>query len=336
MRRFSFQNSDFFGYKTVILKDNLSDNSVEIAFRGANVLNYKIKKDNEYINIIDGFTDKEEFEKGTGARNFIMAPYSNKISNDEYEFLGTKYKLKSDIPAASLRHGLVSKVEFEILSVHLFESHAEITFFTECLRAKKDNGYPFDVDVFVCYKFFGDSLEVEISGKNMGRTIAPFAAGWHSYFKTCDSGIDHLHVEMNADKIVLVDDKQIPFTGEKAYALVDDNKEIDFRKSRPLNERKLGAKPVNVCFTELTDKKDNFYETVISDFDNNIELTIFQQSGVTYVFTGDGLPSRARKSIAIEPVEFMTDSFNREECATQLKLNPGETKRYVFGIKVKY
>lgn len=336
MRRFSFQNSDFYGYKTIILTDTLTGNSTEIAMRGANVLNFNINKDGKKTNIIDGFLEQEEFEKGSGARSFIMAPYSNKINNDEYEFLGNKYVLTPDEPGKSMRHGLVSKVDFDILSVHLFDKYAEITFFTECLRGKKNNGYPFDVDVYVKYKFFGDALKVEISGQNMGKTIAPFGAGWHSYFKTCDSGIDHLGIELNAEEIILIDEKQVPLRDAAAYDRLDNHKEIDFRKNRPATERVFGSAPVNVCFTKLTEKKGDFYETIISDFDNNIELTIFQQSGVTYVYTGEGLATRERKSVAVEPVEFMTDAYNREECLEQLKLMPRETKSFVFGVKVKY
>ncbi len=336
MRRFSFKDSDFFGYKTVILTDIQTGNSVEIAMRGANVLNFKVNKQDEQINIIDGFQELDEFEKGTGARSFIMAPYSNKINNDEYEFLGNKYFLTPDTPGKSMRHGLVSKVDFEILSVNLFEKFIEITFFTECLRSKNKNGYPFDVDVFVSYKFYGNALEVEISGKNMGKTIAPFGAGWHSYFKTCEKGIDHLSIELNAEQYILIDQNQVPLEGKAAYANVDDNKVIDFRSTRPAAERVIGSSPVNVCFTNLTEKKEDFYETVISDFDNNVELTIFQQSGVTYVYTGEGLPTRERKSVAIEPVEFMTDAYNREECVEQLMLKPRETKSFIFGVKIKY
>jgi aldose 1-epimerase len=336
MRRFSFQNSEFFGFSTVVLTDNETQNNVEIALRGANVLKYNILKDNKLTNIIAGFEEKEEFINGTGARSFIMAPYSNKISDDEYEFEGEKYELTPDVPGKSMRHGLVAKADFEILSVNLFDDHIEITFFTECLRSKNNKGYPFDVDVFAQYKFFGNKLEVEISGKNIGAEAAPFGAGWHSYLRTCDYGVDHLHLELNAESIILVDPNQVPLKGDAAFAPVDEHKEIDFRSARPLEERKFGSRPVNVCFSNLTEKKGDFYETKISDFENNIELTIFQQSGVTYVFTGDGLLFRPRKSVAVEPVEFMTDSYNRKECSEQIKLPPGKTKKFTFGLKVKY
>lgn len=336
MKRFIFSSTDFFGYGTITLTDNKTLSSVEIALRGANVLNYKITKDGKQINLIDGFSTKEEFETGYGARSFIMAPYSNKIKNEEYEFYGQKYKLNIDNPELSMRHGFVSKIDFEIFNVNIFDDFVEVVFYTEAIRATNYKGYPFDVDVFVRYRFSGDELLVEITGKNIGKNAAPFGSGWHSYFKTNEDGIDNLNLELNADKIVLIDNKQVPLADEEAYALLNEHPEIDFRNSIPLEKRFFGTKPVNVCFTELTLKNDGFFETILNDFENKIELTIFQHSGVTYVYTGDDLKSRSRKSVAIEPVEFMTDSYNRSECAEMLELKPGKSKNFVFGVKVKY
>jgi len=336
MKRFSFTNGKFFEFETVTVTDSKTNNSIEVALRGANLLNYKIFKNGHYTNIIDGFTQRADFISGNGARNFIMAPYSNKINNCSYTFNGVTYKLDAENPGSNMRHGLVAKQNFEIYAVNFFEEFAELTFYTNILRKKNFAGYPFDVNVFVKYKFYGNSLTVEIAGQNIGNTPAPFGAGWHAYFKTCDNGIDHLQIKLDADKIVLVDNNAIPFKGEDAYSLLNDNPEIDFRSGVPAEKRIFGKNPVDVCFTELIKPVNGFYETVLTDSINNMELKIFQQSGVTYVFTGDSLRYKPRASVAIEPVEFMTDAFNRPECLDKLTLKPCETKSFIFGVKVKY
>jgi aldose 1-epimerase len=336
MKRFSLQDSKFFSYNTITLTDTKTSNSIEIALRGANVLNYIIDKNGEKVNIIDGFQTLEEFEAGNGARSFIMAPYSNKIDNYEYEFKDAKYKIEPNPSGVSLRHGLVSRLNFEIYSVNILEECIELTLYTNKLRRADYPGYPFDVNVFVKFSFYGDQLKIEIIGENKGKESAPFGAGWHSYFKTSENGIDHLQLELNANQIILIDKNSVPLNGIAAYSNIEENPKLDFRKTRPSKERIFGEQPIDVCFTALTDKKDEFYETILSDFQNGIELTIFQSSGVVYTFTGESLSMRPRKAVAIEPVEFMTDSYNRPECAEALELKPGKTKSFTFGVKVKY
>ncbi|MNW68633.1 hypothetical protein D3C74_474420 [compost metagenome] len=53
-----------------------------------------------------------------------------------------------------------------------------------------------------------------------------------------------------------------------------------------------------------------------------------------HVYTGDGLGGRARTSIALEPVESLTNAFNRPDCAQQVRLEPGEGREFRFGTRV--
>jgi len=53
-----------------------------------------------------------------------------------------------------------------------------------------------------------------------------------------------------------------------------------------------------------------------------------------HVYTADTLGTRRRESIALEPVEFMTNAFNRPECQVDLNLKPGASRRFRFGVEV--
>jgi aldose 1-epimerase len=62
-------------------------------------------------------------------------------------------------------------------------------------------------------------------------------------------------------------------------------------------------------------------------------LKVFQNKGVTLIFSGDSLIDRKRKSIAIEPMQCLTNSFNRKEFEDEITINPGEEKSFKFGVK---
>ena len=49
-------------------------------------------------------------------------------------------------------------------------------------------------------------------------------------------------------------------------------------------------------------------------------LTVWQQGGLVHLFTGDTLERGARRSVAIEPVETMTDTLNRADCEAAIGL----------------
>jgi galactose mutarotase-like enzyme len=63
------------------------------------------------------------------------------------------------------------------------------------------------------------------------------------------------------------------------------------------------------------------------------QLTIWQRGGLIHVFTGDTLARDPRRSIAIEPVEVMTNSFNRPDCETLIRLAPGATRSFACGAE---
>jgi aldose 1-epimerase len=52
-----------------------------------------------------------------------------------------------------------------------------------------------------------------------------------------------------------------------------------------------------------------------------------------HVFTGDTLARDRRRSIALEPVEVVTNAFNRAECVAALRLDPGDTRTFRFGVR---
>jgi len=104
---------------------------------------------------------------------------------------------------------------------------------------------------------------------------------------------------------------------------------MDFRGANPVGQRVIDA-----CYADLQFGPDGRAETVLRDPKTGRELRIWQESGFMHVFTGDTLPRGRRKSIAIEPVEAMTNSFNRDEFKTAITIDPGQSRRFRCGVRL--
>ena len=102
---------------------------------------------------------------------------------------------------------------------------------------------------------------------------------------------------------------------------------MDFRRPR-----KLSGLVIDACFTHL-DAAGKRCETVLRHTQTSDELRVWQFGGSMHVFTGDTLARDRRHSIALEPVEAVTNAFNRAECAGALHLGPGETRSFRFGAR---
>ncbi len=332
--RFDLTESNLGKFKTYILKDSLFNSSIEIAEQGATLLNFFTPIEGEVFNIIDGFSTEAEFENSRGARSWIMAPFSNRIENGTYSFRGKTYQIKPIKPRSIVIHGFTFYNNFKINSVNIQENFIDLIFHSDCLRPEVYEGYPFAVDVFISYRLYGNRFEIKVIGKNVGEEPAPFCSGWHPYFKTSDDGIENLILEINSKKIILIDENYIPLKGNDAYGNINNFPLMDFRKSVPKSKRRIDYRIIDTCFADLDINDDNMMISALIDETRNIKINLFQERGMVLAFSGDSLSERKRKSIAIEPVEFMTNAFNRPELAEELTIYPEQEKIFHFGVEV--
>lgn len=332
MSRFKHDNY-FLGTKpTVMLTDTLTGSNCEIALYGATLLNFIVPLKDKFQNVIDGYRSEDELIENNGARSRIMAPFSNKINNDRYVFNNDNYFLLHRIPGKLPFHGFLGDEEFEIKSIKDNFEFIELILKSKALYEYEKLGYPFKISVEINFRYNGKELNVSISAKNKGDKPAPFGCGWHPYFKTSENGIDNLILELDSNKIILTDDKFIPLESNSAYADINDYPSLNFSSLKNKNERRVQSNNINLCYF----RNNSPAETKIIDEETGIGIKIFQERGVTYLFDGTGLKQRSRKSIAVEPVEFMTNSFNRSEFMEILIINPGDKKSFQFGFGVFY
>jgi aldose 1-epimerase len=102
----------------------------------------------------------------------------------------------------------------------------------------------------------------------------------------------------------------------------------DFRETRAIGETVL-----DTCYSDLVADDDGMSRTLLSDPRTGQSLEILQENGHMHVFTGDTLGRDQRRSIALEPVEVITNSFNRAELVEQITLAPDSHRRFRCGVR---
>ena len=320
--------------KTLIVEDELYGGMVEIAFQGATLLKFVIPQNNEFFNIIDGFHSPDEMISTHGARCWIMAPFANRIPNGLYTFDGKKYQLKPIPPRKDVIHGFTFKEKFQIKEINLGDEHVEVVFLNEQIRDGRYFGYPFSLDVLIKYRYEKNKLTITVIGENKGDVPLPFAPGWHPYFKTSDSGIEHLILTVDADYLIQTDENLIPLNGKDAYTDVMAFPKLNFRSDRLHQERIINGKILDVCYAGLKSNNNGYLESSIFDPQNNLKISMFQNGGATFVYTGDTLDFGQRKSVALEPMKFLTNAFNRKEFSKDVMVMPGNHSEFEFGVKI--
>ncbi|WP_244860851.1 aldose 1-epimerase [Aromatoleum petrolei] len=316
------------GMEAIELHDERSGAVAVFAHRGATLLDWRVRDGSELVALTDGFVSAEELASQNGVRNGILAPFPNRIADGRYRFDGRDHDLLPGVPAADrlIYHGFLRTMDLKVANVQ--ETTAGISvLFTGAIAADAFPGYPFALKFNVRVSFAARSIGLTVTATNVGERAAPYAAGWHPYFRLGDAPLDSLELTIPASRCVVTDAKLLPLDGEAAFLPVDEASLPDFRQPRP-----LGAAVIDGCYAGAAPGADGLIRSRLRDPATGRQLTIWQRGGLTHVFTGDTLARDARRAIAIEPVEAMTDAFNRPDCARDIRLSPGATSSFACGV----
>jgi aldose 1-epimerase len=301
---------------------------VTLARRGATLLSWEVNRLGAPFDLTDGYRDEAELLAQDGVRNGVLAPFPNRIADARYTFAGVEYDLRPGSTARLIYHGFARELPFDLAEAVVSDLAARLTF-TGRIDAGSNPGYPFALDLAVTYLVTADEISVTTHATNTGTSAAPYAAGWHPYFRL-PGAVDDWTLEIPARTIVRTDDALIPLDGDAAYQPLEDHPTLDFRRPR-----ELSGLVIDACFTDLTATAEDGKrsETVLRHTQTSDELRVWQSGGSMHVFTGDTLARDRRRSIALEPVEAVTNAVNRADCAGALRLGPGETRSFRFGAR---
>lgn len=334
MARFAVRRGTFGPQETVILEDTVGGARAVFVGLAATPLSWHVPWKGQLFDVTNGFATPEELASTRGSRAFILAPFSNRINEGRYEFGGLVHDLGIEDPRNRIiMHGFLKRIVCEATAERADDASAAVTFTTSAIRTGAFRGYPFDVDVAVTYTMTARRLDVAIVGRNVGRTDAPFGCGWHPYFKTPAAGVNGLRLVVPARTKIATDERLLPLPGDAAFVPLEKAPEFDFRPGSPRGNV-VGTQVIDAAYGDLQSDADGWVRTHVEDPAGGMRITVLQERGLVHVFTGDPLPHRPRGSIALEPVEFMTNAFNRPECRAGITLRPGAERRFRFGVEV--
>lgn len=302
---------------------------VWIARRGATVLRITTPSADGRHEWADGYRDGADFESLKGSRFAIMVPFANRIDQARYTFEGHPYDMQPGVEASrGIRHGFVRDAMFQLLSAQADEAQARVVLAYDGIRPQRHPGYPFAIDVRVTFTLREGALDLLVEMHNVGDSAAPCFFGWHPYLRPGrQTRPDAWALSVPARYSVRVDADLLPLPGERAYVPLDDCPALDFREAAAIGSRRIDA-----AFAGLLPDADGCVRTRLRDPVGGGEVTMWQHSGVALVFTGDTLSRDPRSSVALEPMQAMTNAFNRDDSADTVTLAAGERRAYHCGL----
>lgn len=294
-----------------------------VALLGATPLRWTVPLGSGPWDVLDGYRDGDELAGQDGVRNGFMAPFCNRVEDARYRFDGQVFDLLPGSRDRVVYHGLVRTEPFTVVDQHEDATTAGARLRCAALADGTAAGYPFAVVVDVALGLTATSLTVEITGRNVGRRAAPFASGWHPYFRLPGAPtVDALHLTVPSRFAVRTDAELVPLPGDLA-----------FRPHDGARWAPVGDDVVDAAFGDLR-APGGVATTTIGAPATGVHLALRQAGGLVHVFTGDTLARDRRASLAVEPVEAMTDAFNRPEWADRLRLEPGGHRSFRFQVDV--
>ena len=283
---------------------------------GAILGGFIIEHRGEKLDIIDHYTDEEDFKKNVTAKGFKgckLSPFACRIDEAIYRFGEEKYTLEKFLLKGSALHGLLYDAEFKVTDIFADEEKATVGLSFKYRGT--DKGYPFLYECLVSYTLRADhSLTLLTTIINQDKGLIPIQDGWHPYF-SFGKQIDELELEFQSIEILEFDEALIP-TG----------KLTPYREFNSL--RKIGGTQFDNCFTL------NFAEcqpmVVLRDPIRKLQLEILPDKSYPYLQL---YTPPHRNSIAIENLSAAPDAFNN---GMGLKtLVPGESINFATTFKIR-
>jgi aldose 1-epimerase len=320
--------------RTLVLDPARGHSIAVLALRGATLLSWRVRRDDgDIVELIDGYADADEFRREDGMRSAVMTPFTNRISGSRYTFDGRDIAFGGGDTKSGpdVMHGLLRDQEFEVADITQGDATTTVELVSRVLRPGAFDGYPFAVDVSVTYTISSDAIEVVLTGTNVGDAAAPYSSGWHPYFRLGTARLEAFELCVAARARVVTADDLIPLEGGRAFqelAGIDDP--FDFRTAKPIADSLL-----DVCYVDLDRSADGLIHTTVADPSQGLLLDVWQERGSVHVYTGDALEREPRASLAIEPVEALTNAVNRPDQSSKIRLEPGERRSFRFGVTAR-
>ncbi len=239
----------------------------------------------------------EDGYAGAAAYGQILVPWTGRIAGGTYEYEGERHVLPlNDHFRSSAIHGWARWMAWQPRE----HSAGRVTLGCRHLATP---GYPFPLDLEQSYEWRSDCLEICLVATNIGPSTAPFGYGVHPYLTVGSPQVDNDVLHIRASGYLEVGGDLIP-NGQTAPV---EGTPWDFREPRP-----VGTDRLDVTLTDLARDDQGRVVVVFSSPTGGVSITCRYDDPIQYVqlFTGDTLPERQRRGLAIEPYTCAPDAFN--------------------------
>ena len=312
---FTIEHKSEQGFAKIILKDNPGKAFVEIIPScGAILYSFNVWYGNRFLNIIDNYSDAEDFKNHVSDKGFKsckLSPYACRVYNAVYRFEGRDYKLEKFLLNESALHGFIYDAPFE--TIHESSDETGATVILKYAYQGNEKGFPFPYDCLVTYQLQDENkLNISTEIINRGNTAMPLQDGWHPYF-TFGGKINDLQLKFQAQEKMEFNDKLIPTGKFLPY---------DF-----FSFKKIANEKFDDCF--VLDFSENGPACVLRDDAQKIQLEITPDKTYPYlqIYTPDH-----RDSIAIENLSAPPDTFNN--AISLIVLAAGESACFQTSFKI--
>lgn len=316
------------GLQPIVVLANDAGQRARIACHGAALLSLESPRDGVPFDVAWGYRDAEEIVARSGSHFAILAPFGGRVGNARYRFDGQSFDLEPGVTgdAREFRHGFVRDADFAIVELIADGASASATLATNAIRPRP--GYPFSIGLAIRFTLDAAGLTLEARMRNVSDRAAPCFFGWHAYFRAGDGMADDWMLEIPARTAIRTDAGLIPLPGDAAYVPLEQAPALDFRTAR-----RIGTTVLDVGYAGLATDRDGRMRTRLTDPSSRFSISVWQERGVMHAFTGDTLGAGARSAIALEPMECMADAFNRPDCASAIRLEPGAERGFRCGVE---
>ena len=291
---FSIESKLEYGFNAIILKDNSTQTSITIIPDCGAILHaFNVLNNNLFLNIIDNYTDVNDFVNNVESKGFKsckLSPFACRIKNARYVFEGIEYTVSKFLIDGNALHGLLYNVPFMVTFQEAGQYYAKVVL-THQYRGGV-SGYPFHYDCVITYTLLNNNkLSISTTILNQDKVSIPVQDGWHPYFTFGDK-INDLQLTFKSKEKFVFDNNLVP-TGE----LVEYG---DY--STPTT---IGDAELDDCF--LINFKEDEPVCVLTDPVNKIALSIEAEKNYPYLQL---YTPPHRNSIAIENLSAIPNAFN--------------------------
>ncbi len=286
---------------------------------GATLNQVALRKSGRLYELLDGSPTYEVFLK-EGKPKFKgskLFPFPNRIADGQYEFEGNTYRFPVNFPQEqNAIHGILLDCVFTVEEKRTDDSFALLGLYYETTGTEQ--GYPFKTGIKICYTLDQEGFSCKTTLVNLDQQNVPVGDGWHPYFQT-GTVLDECILTLPVAHAYAVDHRMIP-TG------------TTFPENHFVKGATIGDHLFDTGY-QLLKTDQSCLATVLYDPIKDLTVSIWQEAGEgKYNYVQIYIPPD-RRSIAVEPMTCLADSFNNQ--TGKLILAPQERCDFSFGFKLE-